>query len=81
MFVGNVFGCRRPELRPLNVTGTTHVERRSDGGVSGRHGALHAQFQLRYWHGVSNGSLWAFHYYGEYQRFTKLRTGEAKTYK
>lgn len=66
MFVGNVFGCRRPELGPPAAAGTTHVERRSDGSVNGRHGALYAQFQLRYRHGVSSGSVWAFHCYGEF---------------
>ena len=80
MCVGLVFGCRRPELGPPAVAGTTHVERRSDGSVSGRHGALYAQFQLRYGHGVSNGSVWAFHCYGEFQLFTKPRTDGAKNF-
>lgn len=79
MYVENVFGCRRPELRPLAVAGKAHVERRSDGGVNGWHGALYAQLQLWYRHGVSNWSVWAFHDYGACQRFTELKTEEAES--
>lgn len=73
--VWHFFGCRHPELRPPDVAGTAHVKRWPDGSVSRRHGALYAQFQLQYWHGVSSGSVWAVHYYGEFQWFTKLEQG------
>lgn len=79
MFVEDVFGCRHPELRPPAVAGTSHDERWSDGSVHGRHYPLYAQFQLWDWHGLSCGSVWAFHYYGVYQRFTELRAGDAES--
>lgn len=59
------FDCRCPELCPAAVAGTTCNERWSDGCISGRPGALYAQFQLQYWHGVSRGSIWPFNYHGE----------------
>lgn len=71
MFVGNVFGRRRAELVPAAAAGTTHDECRSDGGVHGRHGALYAQFNLRYRHGVSSRSVRTFHHYGESQQLSE----------
>lgn len=58
--------CRRPELCPAAVAGATCFERRSDGGIHGRPGALYAQFQLQYWDGVSGGSIWPFNGHGEH---------------
>lgn len=67
------FLCRHPELRPAAAPGTTCAERWTDGGLDGGHGSFYAQHQLQYWHGVSTGSIWAIHYYGECQSLSELK--------
>lgn len=56
---------RRSELRPADVAGASHDERRSHDSVCWWYDSLHAQCWLRYWHGLSGWSVWTLHHHGE----------------
>lgn len=66
-------GSRYPELCAAAAAGKTRAQRRSDGGVNGRHRSLHAQLQLQHWHGMPGGRVRALHHYGECHRWKQFR--------